>query len=73
MSPKELPHAGIRMRIRRVQLGMSQQELGDAIGTRQEGVSQYEARGPKSIDVIARIAEALDCRKAWLAWGEGEP
>lgn len=62
---------GERVRQRRIELGLSQAELGEMVGTRQEGVSLFENRGPKNIDLISKLAEALDCEAAWLAFDVG--
>lgn len=63
-------HAGDRMRARRIELGLSQQDVADELGTRQEAISQWESKGPRNISTIERIAKALDCKPGWLAFGE---
>lgn len=63
-------HAGHRIRDRRVELKMTQRELGEKLGVKQVAVSLIEHRGPKAIEHITRIAKALRCRPAWLALGE---
>ncbi len=63
------PHAGVRMRSRRIELGLTQAELAEALGTKQEGISAWEKRGPRNIAQIEAIAEQLDCEPAWLAFG----
>lgn len=61
--------AGDRARARRVELGLSQQELGESMGTRQEAVSKLEANGPRTIRILEQLAEALDCTPWWIQWG----
>jgi transcriptional regulator with XRE-family HTH domain len=47
---------------RRVQLGLSQRELADRVGTTQSAIARLERGGrPPRIDTLLRIAEALDC------------
>jgi DNA-binding XRE family transcriptional regulator len=47
---------------RRLALGMSQQELAQAVGTTQSAIARLETGGrPPRIDTLLRIAEALDC------------
>jgi ribosome-binding protein aMBF1 (putative translation factor) len=47
---------------RRVELGLSQQELAERCGTTQSAIARLEAAGrPPKIDTLLRIAGALDC------------
>jgi transcriptional regulator with XRE-family HTH domain len=47
---------------RRLALGMSQQELAQAVGTTQSAIARLETGGrPPRIDTLLRISEALDC------------
>lgn len=60
---------GDRIRQRRIELGLSQEELGEHIGTRQEAVSKWESQGPKHLANVERMAQALEVTPWWLAWG----
>ena len=47
---------------RRADLGLSQRELAELVGTTQSAIARLEAGGrPPRIDTLLRIAEALDC------------
>ena len=47
---------------RRQQLGYSQRELAELVGTTQSAIARLERGGrPPRIDTLLRIAEALDC------------
>lgn len=42
--------------------GLSQQQLGELVGTTQSSIARLEAGGrPPRIDTLLRIANALDC------------
>ena len=47
---------------RRAQIGMSQRELAELVGTTQSAIARLERGGrPPRIDTLMRIAEALEC------------
>jgi predicted transcriptional regulator len=47
---------------RRQQLGYSQRELAELVGTTQSAIARLERGGrPPRIDTLLRIADALDC------------
>jgi transcriptional regulator with XRE-family HTH domain len=47
---------------RRQDLGLSQQELAELVGTTQSAIARLESGGrPPRIDTLLRIANALDC------------
>jgi DNA-binding XRE family transcriptional regulator len=51
-----------RVAARRAELGISQRELGELVGTTQSAIARLEAGGrPPRIDTLLRIAAALDC------------
>lgn len=51
-----------RVTERRVEMGMSQRELAELVGTTQSAIARLERGGrPPRIDTLLRIAEALDC------------
>jgi len=58
---------GDRVRQRRNQMRLSQEDLGDYIGSSQRQVSRYESgvNSPTG-DVIVRMAEVLDTTTDWL-------
>lgn len=52
-----------KLRAMRIQHGLSQEALAEAIGSTQECISRYENGERKpSIDIAARIARALGCK-----------
>src|SRR3954463_4160897 len=47
---------------RRIELGLSQQQLAHLVGTTQSAIARLERGGrPPRIDTLLRISEALDC------------
>jgi len=47
---------------RRAELGLSQQQLAQLVGTTQSAIARLERGGrPPRIDTLLRISEALDC------------
>jgi predicted transcriptional regulator len=47
---------------RRQQVGLSQRELAELVGTTQSAIARLERGGrPPRIDTLLRIADALDC------------
>jgi transcriptional regulator with XRE-family HTH domain len=51
-----------RVAERRKELGLSQAELAELVGTTQSAIARLESGGrPPRIDTLRRIAEALDC------------
>jgi transcriptional regulator with XRE-family HTH domain len=64
---------GHRIRVRRVDLTMSQEDLAEALGISQGYLSNLE-RGQRSLDVklLERIAQALKCSMAALLGEEGK-
>jgi transcriptional regulator with XRE-family HTH domain len=51
-----------RVAERRGELGLSQRQLADLVGTTQSAIARLESGGrPPRIDTLLRIAEALDC------------
>jgi transcriptional regulator with XRE-family HTH domain len=61
---------GRRLRARRRQLDLSQQQLGEALGYTQTAISYWESesRGPSIAD-LARLAEVLDVSLDYLILG----
>ena len=47
---------------RRAEMGLSQRELAELVGTTQSAIARLERGGrPPRIDTLLKIAEALDC------------
>jgi transcriptional regulator with XRE-family HTH domain len=61
--------AGMRVRDRRIEKGLSQEELGDLLGMRQEAVSSLERLGPRRITTAIEVAAALDMSPSYLCFG----
>lgn len=50
---------------RRLELGLSQADVAELVGTTQSAIARLEAGGrPPRIDTLLRIANALDCELA---------
>lgn len=62
--------SGLRIRDLRIERGMSQEELADALGCRQEAVSAIERKGPKTLRTTVKVAAALDVSPSYIAFGE---
>lgn len=60
---------GNRIRIRREQLGLTQQELGDALGMNKSTIGRYEKGQISTIKcpILQSIAYALNVDPNWLA------
>ena len=58
---------GNRIRDRRIELGMTQEELGNAIGVSRAAICEYEksSRMPK-IDKVSKLASALNLEVGYL-------
>lgn len=56
-------HAVLRaLRARRRAVGLTQEQLGNAIGRDQAAISDYErGKNAPSMETLARLADALDC------------
>lgn len=58
---------GDRLKKRREELGLSQQELGDRIGMAYQAISRYETnRADPSAETLARIATSLEVSTDYL-------
>ena len=62
---------GSRIRVRRVEVGLSQQELADAVGADQTQVSAWEnGRRVLRIEDAMAIAKVLECKVSHLTGEE---
>lgn len=58
---------GNRLKQRRVQLGLTQQQLADIIGAKKNTISNYECNiSSPSEDIILRLMDALKCDANYL-------
>lgn len=56
-----------RIRARRQQLGITQEDLAETVGTSQRQISKYEnGHNDPTADVLAALARALDTSTDWL-------
>jgi transcriptional regulator with XRE-family HTH domain len=63
---------GVRLKERRIELGLTQQQVADLVGSHVITVHGWEnGAQPKTCAVVADIAEKLSVSFAWLAIGEG--
>lgn len=66
-----MTEVGIRIRLRRKQLGLSQTELGRACGVVQSAVAQWEKGDTKpTAEAMHRMCIALEVGPAWLMYGK---
>lgn len=61
-----------RLRRRRMELGLSKQELAAQVGVSQTTIQQYESRQLPKGEYAVRLAEALRCSLDWLLAGRGD-
>jgi transcriptional regulator with XRE-family HTH domain len=65
MGKKEI---GRRIALRRKQIGLSQEEFANEIGSNQTQVSRYErGENDMTVEVFIKIADALDTTTDWLS------
>lgn len=62
--------AGLRIRDLRIERNLSQEELADLLGMRQEAVSALERKGPKRISTAIKVAAALGVSPSFVCFGE---
>lgn len=63
---------GGRVARRRRKLGLSQTEVGIAIGMKQQGIDSIESGKVSRPRLLRELAAALQTTEEWLLWGEGE-
>ena len=63
---------GGRVRERREELGISQEDLAKAVGVSQVAITNLERRDSKSSRNITTLAQALSCSIDWLTTGENK-
>ena len=63
--------AGERIKQLREGRGLTQQQLADAVGSKQTSVASVERRGSRSSKVLPRIAAFFGVNALWLAEGKG--
>lgn len=51
---------GTRIKVRRVERGLTQLELANLVDVSQPRISRIEREGAQSIDLVRRIADALE-------------
>lgn len=64
---------GNRIKMRREQLGLSQEEFGEAVGLKKSTVSRYESGEIKTLDttLAKKMTQVLRCDPLWLTdWGD---
>lgn len=63
---------GIRIKAHRVQLGLTQDQLGERCGSTKSAVSQWESNTTQpAVDSLIPLAAALGCSIDWLLTGRG--
>ncbi|OHV12977.1 S24 family peptidase [Kushneria phosphatilytica] len=66
-------HIGNRIRERRIELGLTQPQLGEAVGKTKGTVSQWESglTRPKG-ETLIQVADKLRVSERWLLYGDSE-
>lgn len=68
------PAFGRRLAALRQQQGLTQTQLADRLGTTQKRVDYYERRAQNpTLDVVQKVAEALECAPAELIGDDATP
>ncbi|KLU15017.1 MULTISPECIES: helix-turn-helix domain-containing protein [Xenorhabdus] len=58
-----------RLKARRYELNMTQTQLAELVGMKQQSIQQIEAGITKRPRFILEISKALDCDPLWLQYG----
>ena len=66
---QERPVAADRLKASRKAKGLSRAELADMVGMSQPHVSRLESGASVSVDIVNRLAVALDVEPSWLLFG----
>ena len=59
-----------RIKLRRSQLNLTQAELAELVGTKQQTIQQVESGLTKRPRRLVELAEALQCEPRWLLFGD---
>lgn len=60
-----------RVRLRRLELGLTQGEVAKRAGVKQPTIALFESGRNKSTNAVVALAEALQCNALWLEQGKG--
>lgn len=61
-----------RLKERRLALGLTQQQLAELAGVRQQTIHRIESGTSVRPRNLVEIADALNCTPKWLLWGDGD-
>jgi transcriptional regulator with XRE-family HTH domain len=66
---------GSRLRRRRIERGLNQKAVAEAVGVTNAAVSKWESNGGQSISAIValKVSELLNVNPFWLIYGTGDP
>ena len=64
---------GIRLKQARLKKKLTQEELAEVVGIKQQAVQRIEAGKVKSTSYVVQLAQALDVSPEWLALGDEHP
>ena len=62
---------GIRLKQARLKKKLTQEELAETVGIKQQAVQRIEAGKVRSTSYVVQLAKALNVTSEWLALGEG--
>lgn len=60
-----------RLKVRRIELGLTQHQLGLLAGVKQQTIQRIESGTSNRPRHLLEIAEALNCSPKWLLHGDG--
>lgn len=60
---------GKRLKLTRESRGISQKKLGEIVGTSAISIQSWEQSTMPKVDMLAKLAEALECSLDWLVYG----
>lgn len=61
-----------RLKKKRLELNMTQAELAQKVGVKQQSIQLIEAGETKRPRFLFEIAKALDCDPSWLQYGDSD-
>uniref|UniRef100_A0A9X8VBF7 XRE family transcriptional regulator n=1 Tax=Serratia marcescens TaxID=615 RepID=A0A9X8VBF7_SERMA len=62
----------VRLKTRRIELGLTQQQLASLAGIKQQTVQRIESGGSQNPRHLLEISDALGCSPKWLLHGVSE-
>ena len=66
---------GVRLRLKRLEKGLNQKVLAEAVGVTNAAVSKWESNGGTAISAVValKLSQRLNVNPFWLVLGQGGP